>query len=53
MEILEQQIAETALMTEALEEKMGMAAMLDAEGLTKELVDELIERIEVYGEGRD
>ncbi len=53
LEILEQQMAETALMTETLEEKMGMVAMLDAEGLTKELVDELIERIEVYGEGRD
>ncbi len=24
--------------------------MLDVEGLTKELVDELIERIDVYGE---
>ena len=29
-----------------------MAALLDAEGLTKELVDELIERIDVYGEDR-
>ncbi len=42
---------ENALVIEALEEKMGIVA-LDAEGLTKELVDELIERIEVYGEDR-
>ncbi len=52
LEILEQQMTGVALMTEALEERMGIAAMLDAEGLTKELVDELIERIEVYGENR-
>ena len=52
LEILKQQMSETVLVTEALEEKMGIAAMLDAEGLTKELVDELIERIEVYGEDR-
>lgn len=52
LEILEQQMTETALVTEALEEKMGIMAMLDAEGLTKELVDELIERIDVYGEDR-
>ncbi len=52
LEILEQQMAETALVTEALEEKMGIMAVLDAEGLTKELVDELIERIEVYGKDR-
>lgn len=36
----------------SLEEKMGMVALLDAEGLTKELVDELIERIDVYGDDR-
>ncbi len=52
LEILEQQMAVTAFVTEALEEKMGIMAVLDAEGLTKELVDELIERIEVYGEDR-
>ena len=31
---------------------MGMAALLDAEGLTKKLVDELIKRIDVYGDDR-
>lgn len=52
LEILNQQMAETVLVTDALEEKMGIAPMLDAEGLTKELMDELIERIEVYGEDK-
>lgn len=45
-------MAETVLVQNSLEEKIGMAALLDAEGLTKELVDELIERIDVYGEDR-
>ncbi len=40
LEILDQKMAEIALMTEALEEKMGMVVMLEAEGLTKDLVDE-------------
>lgn len=31
---------------------MGMVAVLDVEELTKDLVDELIERIDVYGEDR-
>lgn len=52
LELLDQQMVETVLMQNSLEEKMGMAAMLDAEGLIKELVDELIERIHVYGENR-
>lgn len=50
--LLEQQMAENILVQNSLEEKMGMAALLDAEGLTKELVDELIERIDVYGDDR-
>lgn len=45
-------MAENILVQNSLEEKMGMAALLNAEGLTKELVDELIERIDVYGEDR-
>ncbi len=45
-------MAETVLVQNSLEEKMGMVALLDAEGLTKELVDELIERIDVYGDDR-
>ena len=52
LELLDQQMAETVLVQNSLEEKIGMAAMLDAEGLTKELVDELIERIDVYGDDR-
>lgn len=31
---------------------MGVAAMIEAEGLTKELVDKLIDRIDVYGDNR-
>lgn len=50
--LLDQQMAEIVLMQNSLEETMGMAALLDAEGLTKELVDELIERIDVYGDDR-
>ena len=49
---LERQIQKTATMQEALEEKAEMAAILAADGLTKDLVDELIERVEVYGEDR-
>ena len=52
LELPDQQMAETVLVQNSLEEKMGMAAMLEAEGLTKELVDELIERIDVYGDDR-
>ena len=52
LELLDQQMSESVLVQNSLEEKIGMAAMLDAEGLTKELVDELIERIDVYGEDR-
>ena len=52
LELLEQQMTETVLVQNSLEETMGMSALLDAEGLTKELVDELIERIDVYGEDR-
>lgn len=52
LELLEQQMVETVLVQNSLEEKIGMAAMLDAEGLTKDLVDELIERIDVYGDDR-
>ena len=52
LELLDQQMTETVLVQNSLEEKMGMAVMLDAEGLTKDLVDELIERIDVYEEDR-
>lgn len=52
LEELERQMTEVNVAQEALEEKAGMAAMLDTEGLSKHLVDELIERIEVYGEDR-
>ena len=52
LELLDQKMAETVLVQNSLEEKMGMVALLDVEGLTKELVDELIERIDVYGEDR-
>ena len=52
LELLDQQMAETVLVQNSLKEKTGMAAMLDAEGLTKDLVDELIERIDVYGDDR-
>ena len=52
LELLDQQMAETVLVQNSLEETTGMAALLDAEGLTKELMDELIERIDVYGEDR-
>ena len=37
---------------EALERTDGMAVLSEAESLTKELVDELIERVEVYAEDR-
>lgn len=49
---LERQMTEIAVMQEALEEKAGKVAILAADGLTKDLVDELIERVEVYGEDR-
>ncbi len=52
LEFLEQQMAENVLVQNSLEETLGMVALLDAEGLTKELVDELIERIDVYGDDR-
>ena len=52
LELLDQQMAESVLVQNSLEEKMGRAAMLDAEGLTKDLVIELIERIDVYGADR-
>ena len=52
LELLDQQMAETVLVQNSLEEKMGMAVLLDAEGMTKELVNELIERIDVYGDDR-
>ena len=45
-------MAETVLVQNSLEEKMGIVALLDTEGLTKELVDGLIERIDVYGDDR-
>ena len=45
-------MAETVLVQNSLEEKIGMGEMLDAEGLTKDLVDEVIERIDVYGNDR-
>lgn len=35
-----------------LEDKMEVAAMIEAEGLTKGLIDKLIERIDVYGDNR-
>lgn len=47
-----QKMAETVLVQNSLEEKMGMVALLDVEGLTKDLVDELIGRIDVYGDDR-
>lgn len=52
LEFLDQQMAETVLVQNSLEEKMGMAVLLDAEGLTKDLVDELIGKIDVYGDDR-
>lgn len=45
-------MAETVLVQNSLEETMGIVALLDAEGMTRELVDELIERIDVYGDDR-
>ena len=50
--LLDQQMEETVLIQNSLEETMGMSALLDAEGLTQALVDELIERIDVYGDDR-
>lgn len=52
LELLEQQLSETVIARNLLEDKMGMTAMIGAEGLTKGLVDELIERIDVYGDDR-
>ena len=52
LELLDQQLSETVIARNLLEDKMGMTAMIGAEGLTKGLVDELIERIDVYGDDR-
>ena len=52
LELLNQQLSETAIARNLLEDRMGRAAMIEAEGLTKRLVDELIERIDVYGDNR-
>lgn len=52
LELLNQQLSETAIARNLLEDKMGVAAMIEAEGLTKGLVDKLIERIDVYGDNR-
>lgn len=37
---------------EALEQTDGLVVLSEAESLTKELVDKLIERVEVYAEDR-
>ena len=52
LELLDQQMEETVLVQNSLEEKIGLGEMLDAEGLTKDLVDEVIERIDVYSDDR-
>ena len=52
LELLNQHLSETAIARNLLEDKMGVAAMIEAEGLTKGLVDKLIERIDVYGDNR-
>lgn len=52
LEFLDKQMVEIVLMQNSLEEKKRMVAMLDAEVLTKDLVDELIERIDVYRDDR-
>lgn len=52
LELLDQQMGETVITRNLLEDRMGRAAMIEAEGLTKRLVDELIERIDVYGDNR-
>lgn len=44
--------AYSATPQEELEQTDGMAVLSGAESLTKELVDELIERVEVHAEDR-
>ena len=46
LEILNQQLSETAIARNLLEDRMGRAAMIEAEGLTKRLVDELMAEID-------
>ena len=52
LEQLNQVIQNLVSEQEALEQTDGMAVLLGTESLTKELVDELIERVEVYAEDR-
>ena len=52
LEQLNQVIQNLVSEQEALEQTDGMAVLSEAESLTKELVDELIERVEVYADDR-
>lgn len=52
LEQLNQRLSDTVSIQEQLEQKSGLAVFAGAQSLTKELVDELIERIEVYSDDR-
>ena len=52
LELLNQCLAENISVQEKADQKKGLAILAEAKGLTKGLVDELIEGVEIYGDGR-
>lgn len=52
LELLNQCLAENISVQEKADQKRGLAVLAEAKGLTKGLVEELIERVEIYGDGR-
>lgn len=52
LEILNQYLAENLPIQNMAEQKSGLVALAEKQGLTEELVDGLIERIEVYNDER-
>lgn len=52
LELLNQYLAESLPIQNIAEQKSGLVVLADTQGLTEELVDGLIERIEVYSDER-
>lgn len=52
LELINQHLAESVSVQENENQKKGLAVLAETQGLTKGLVDELIERVEVYSDGK-
>ena len=52
LEQLSQRLSDILSLQKQIEQKSGLAMFVGVENFTKELADELIERIEVYDNGR-